>query len=75
MQAILQAILPPAADKGWPRMTTQSYEISTGNSLQEFVDLVPDTPRIVIDRRILLANVRRMGDRASSPPESRFGPT
>lgn len=66
MQAILQAILPPAADKGWPRMTTQSYEISTGNSLQEFVDLVPDTPRIVIDRRILLANVRRMGDRAAA---------
>jgi D-serine deaminase-like pyridoxal phosphate-dependent protein len=47
-------------------MVTETDRVAAGNHLQDLADLVTDTPRIVIDRTILAANIQRMADRASA---------
>jgi D-serine deaminase-like pyridoxal phosphate-dependent protein len=47
-------------------MSTEVDEAPAGSRLQDLAELVADTPRIVIDRRILVANVRRMAGLAAA---------
>ena len=47
-------------------MVTETDRAADGNRLQDLADLVTDTPRIVVDRSILGANIRRMADRAAA---------
>ena len=47
-------------------MTAEIEGTPAGSRLQDLAELVADTPRIVIDRRILQANIVRMANRAAS---------
>ena len=47
-------------------MTTEHDDLPAGSRLQDLAELVADTPRVVIDRGILQANISRMAGRAAA---------